>query len=660
MGWGSAFANAYSAASTAAKSMVQQAAQSSKAAWNYTQQSVDKVIAGIDAASNAAAQKADTAGNWAAQQAQVASEKVDAAKQWAGEVNASASKAVGEAFDKVANSFRAQTAGAPKKDCPLAKAEQELPPPPRGNGSCQPPPSCFFKPLSVKCGHGARGFLLIPPNTPTNPEFQQVIQVIADDNGSDTITVDFSAGSCSKGCGPNLPSLKFGDFESRSALTIKVQPPPLPNLVPLLPLFDFFTHFVCQDGNGAFRSYAGSVLCGEAGGRQNFEVQAFPKRKWHGKLSARFEIPRNEGPNAPRSGLEYSRSRAQLAISGELTGEYGIRKVTVKPPSIEISEWHARPIVGTEQGFGATKKFLEKVYPSIKKFRESRYVTIEPMWPDVSFSGGMEAAEVKGRYNVSWKGDVALQLSPLFGLQGTFDALQWLIDVACYAYLSPAVGPIVADQIKYLREKAEEGYSSKSGKLAARAVAKLDIIAGGSVGGRLQWQFLPEQKDKASGAITGDLDIKVVGEISGEVRYWKVGYQAGATISGESGVAAELSANFYGDDPVLAGKVTFKGLTIKAVAFYGAGGSSIGTKADGKAAVADRKAAKKKGRAAGGWFSSLSWSDAEVKEESDWEMKIIEEASWPSDDLPSGGLGGGKGFDGGGASGSFTPLQSGM
>ncbi|MGD9471967.1 MAG: hypothetical protein AB7G24_11425 [Novosphingobium sp.] len=652
MGWGSAFSSAYATASSAAKSAVQSAAQTASTAWDYTRQKAGELYG---AASNKAGVASQQAQQTVSSVAQWAGEKKDAAAAFAKDTAAKTGDAVGEAFDKIGDAFTGQAPGAPAATCPFAGTQTLPPPPARGNGQCQPPPPCFTQPLTVKCGHNKeRAFLLIPPNTPTNQQHEQIIQVIADENDHDTMTIDFSAGACPKGCGANMPTLRFGDTETKSTLVVKVAGPPSPRLVaegqvgPDIPFIEFAAHFLKRCNGAGFRSYSGTVLCG-SGQDQSFEVQAFPKREWSGEIAASVGIERNKGKGEDNGGLLYSKSKTELSISGELSGTYGVRKITVKPPSLTIG----RPVTGTKAAFKGTKSFLDVVYPSIAFFKESRYVKLEPVWPNLKLSGGMQAAEVKGRYNVDWKGEVSLSLSPLFGLSGRFDALQWLIDVACYAYLQPPpFAKLVSDQIKYLREKAEEGQGGKD--FGAKVVARIDIEAKGSVSGTLKWEFLPEEKDKASGSGSGDLDISVKGELSGELRAWKVSYKAGATIVGESGFAGKIDACFRGDDPAWDGYWEFKGLKIKGMAYQSVGGSSVGSGKEGTAPVSDRKKKKKS------WWNPFSASnDARAEDSASWEMVVIKPSTWgkEGEDDEAGDDFAGKGGSYGG--GGSTSLASG-
>lgn len=653
MGWGSPFVSALSAASQAAKNAAHEASQTAQAAWEYTKQKAASAFQSASQATTHATEQVQSATNSAYDSAgekiAVARDRAAAASQWLEQKSDETSKAVGVAFDNIGKSFAPQPAGSPTKSCPFAKVDR--PPPPRGDGTCKAPPPCFKQPLEIRCGHSERKFKLIPPNTPTNHQYDQVIQLVANKNGRDDIEIAFSCGACPFGSGPDLPCLSFSGQKARSAVRASLDGPPSPamplqspDLPGVVPLVEFVRHFILnRDGEG-FVSYDGTVDCCQGAPGQSFRVEVYPKREWSGRISASIDVPGS-------SAKSHSMSRAKLVFKGQLVGSYGVRTFKVSPPSLEIGRYPAgRQLPPSKMAFKATKSFLDTIYPSIMKFKESRYVTIEPEWPNVELGGGSSLSEVKGRYNVSSKGNVSLSLSPLFALAGNFDALQWLIDVACYAYLQPPpFAKLVSDQILYIRRQAEKGIGHEGAGF--KVVARLDIAAKGSVGGTLQWDFLPEAKDKASGSLKVDLDITVAGKISAEFRVWKVGYEAGATIAGESGFGGVVSACIYGDDPMVSGKVIFKGLRIKGVAYQSLGGSSVGTSDEGQAAIADRKSAKKKKKKGdSSWWDpfSINTDDAGVADSADWEMVVIEEASWPSED------------GGGGVGGSNTPLASSM
>ena len=687
MGWGSAIAGAWEKATETAKAAAQQAASTAQTAWDYTKQkasdlygqasqtaanTVQQAQQAAQSAQNWAGQKVDSAVNAATDAKNRVVDKAVAVGKWTADTTQRTGAAVNQAFDNIADAFTTQPAGAPAQTCPYAGTgtpSQVVP-----ENQCKVPkdttPPCCVRSLTVKCGHGSRGFILVPPGTKTNTNNDQIIQVIAEKNDVDTITVDFAAGPCARGNGPNMPCLSFDGFDWPGSATRELKGPPSP-LMPgqssslvgkLVPFAEFFGHFIGPWGDVDYISYPGTVSCCEGGNGLGFEVQVFPNKKWSGEISAGIEGT--------------SGATAKFAIKGELSGTYGVRTVKCTPPSFEIPLDEAAPIIPVpDAAFNGTKAFLDKVLPSIKKFTEGRYVKIKPELPNMKFGGNVEAAEVKGKYKVSYKGEVSLAASPLIGLTGTFDALQWMIDVACYVYLKPPqFSQFVADQIKCLRDEAGKGVGGKYA--GAKAEVRLDIIAKGTIGGSMKWEFRPEQDDKASGSFGGDLDISVSGKISGEVRVWKVSYQAGATLVGQSGVGGKVAACIYGEDPAFDGYLEFKGLKIKAMAYQSLGGSSVGTKKEGAAPIADREEEKEKR----GWISRLfskseaNYDSARAEDSANWEMEILKKGYWgkegtsgSSDGSASGsasgsaggggGGGGGKSFDGGGA--SYTTLRSG-
>lgn len=669
MGWGSAFAGAWETATAVAKAATQQAASTAQTAWDYTKQkaadlygkasqtasqAVQQGQQAAQSAQNWAGQKIDSAVNAATAAKDWSVEKATAAKDWTVDTVQRTSAAVKQSFDNIDDAFTIQPAGDAAQTCPYAGTgtpSQVVP-----ETQCKPPkdttPPCCVRSLTVKCGHSDRAFILVPPNTKTNTNNDQIIQVIAEHNEVDKITVDFSAGPCARGNGPNLPCLSFDGFDWPGSAARDLRAPPSP-LMPIqsgslvgtfVPFLEFFRHFVSPAGDADYISYPGSVSCCEGGAGLGFEVQVFPYWAWSGDISAGFEAGEGE-------------DKAKFSVKGELEGSYGTRKVKASTPGFEIELADPSGNSGSSGGvFGGIEAFSRKLLPSLLKFTKGDLVTIEPKLPNVKFGGKMEAHEVEGKYCVDRQGEVHLIFEPLIGVTGTFDALQWLINVACFIYLPYPTSQFASSQIKALRDKAEEGRGGKYGGI--RGEVKLDIAATGSIHGELKWEFLPMQNHKAGGKVCADLDISVTGKIEGEIRIWKVSYQAGATIVGESGVGGTIEGCYIGTDPAWDGYLEFKGLKIKAMAYQSLGGSSVGNKKEGAAPIADREEAKGKP----GFFAKVAsafttnYDDARVEDSDNWEMEIIAPAYYGKGTDQS--AGGGTGFDGGGA--SVTLLQDGM
>lgn len=680
MGWGADISSAYQAASTAAKAAAQSAAQTAQTAWEYTKQKAAEAQQAMAQTATATEAAADDAQRWAG-------EKVDqgvdlAERGWSGtkQVAGETRDAVGESFRRIGTAFNRQPAGSALSGCPLQNPPA-LPPPGRGDGSCKPPPPCVVKPLHVKCGHGKRAFVLLPPNTPTNEAHDQLIQVIADDNGHDEIEVFFASGSCPHGNGPNRPCLYFADQQATSTLKLKLPGPPSP-ILPMqstslagatIPFVEFVRHFIIRKDPG-YTSFSGNIDCCQGlGANQSFHVEVFPKREWTGKIQAGIEIEATNPLDEDYARRKvYAMKRAELVFKGELTGAYGDREIKCTTPSFKIARGSAKHnIVGADEGFAVTKRWLDAIYPAVAKFKHSPLVKIEPEWPNLTFAGTAKAVEVRQRYDVAWQGEAALKLDPLFGVKGTFDALQWLIDFACHAYLPPGVSTLASAQILKIRRMAERGVGG--GAVGSKFFARIDISARGAFGGELKWELRPGLNDVASGSLLGDIDITVEGKVSGEVRVLRVSYQAGATISGASGLSGKLTAAFYNGDLAFGGVAKLKEFKIKAIAFQSLGGSSVGQEKEGQAKGAQRRTAKKKAEKDGKWFGLFDQDNdsARAEDNATWEMEI-----WPEAILLGGGLekdlygedfkGNGGSFGGGGASGghgatsSWTPLTEGV
>lgn len=512
---------------------------------------------------------------------------------------------------------------------------------------------CCVKSLSVKCGHGKRGFVLTPPKTKTNTKYEQVIQLLADQSNKsevkghnpiktgkllsmeqaehadhDKVVISFNAGPCVQGKGPMRPAVVLGDRRSPQSITLDVDGPRPPR-GPIY-LTDFLQLFLGNNPAKTAKTYAGSVDCCKGGQEFGFRVEVFPYRKWAGKISIGHELGTDtqevdymdygfNPPRARKAKLYSVDDRGTFKITGSIEVQFGGRVSKVELPTFEKSRTAKS---GPERvAFAGTKRFFERVLPRLHTLCSSPMVTIKPIWPNLSLSGETETVEVKGAYDVGYEGKVAFKAEPLIGLSGSTDLLNWLIVGGASALGAPTAGL----QLAKLKKKAEEGFGG--GRIGGKIVCKIEFTASGQVGGGLEWQYKLGGKNAVEGALTADLDFELKGEVSIEVRVLIVSYQAGASISGKTGVGGEIKCQFYGDEPGFSGKVKFKGLVLEAVVLHSAGGSSIGTEPSA-AAKKQQRQAQDKGR----WDNSTSrGSDSKVL----WKVEVLEPAEWPSSDKAS-------------------------
>ena len=485
---------------------------------------------------------------------------------------------------------------------------------------------CCVVSLSLKCGHGARGFVLKPPTTRTNAMCEQVIQVLGDKDDHDTVTLTFAGGPCTKGFASTLPVVTLDQQRFPHTVTTRVEAPK-PPAGPLY-LYDFMTVVL---GNNPLKSaivYSGGVDCCEGGQEFAFRIEAFPYRKWNGKITIGWKLGNTsqlvdymdysnpDNPVKKQAKLYSIEDRGTFEISGKIQVVFGDRKTDVQLPTFEKSGATSRP--EGQMVFAGTKNFFEKVLPKVHTLCSSPLVTIKPLWPELSLSGGIETVEVKGKYNVARKGTISFEADPLFGLSGSMDLLSWLIMGGATALGAPNIGL----QLAKLKQKAEEGFGS--GRVGGKVVAKIEFTASGKIGGALEWEFPEAGKYGGSGSIKADLDFELKGELSAEVRFFRVSYTAGASISGKTGVGGEIKYAFHGEEPGFSGSVKFKGLILEAVFVHSVGGSTVGTQPNGLAKKKEREEQDE-----GRWEKNTTrQSDSNTA----WHLEVIGPAEWPKSD----------------------------
>lgn len=528
---------------------------------------------------------------------------------------------------------------SPIQPCLLAKNG------PDSSGYQGPPrqstPPCCVQSLIVECSHSARNFKLIPPKTKTNKAWEQVIQVIADNRDAEDISLTFQAGPCNRGRGPQLPCIEFDGLSVNRSVKKHVMGPPPPAFSAdprdtFANFGIFFEYFIGKDFATSAVTYPGTVRCCEGGPDLGFRVEVFPYKKWSGTLSiegdfttepvrTEFTDLRNTGDREGIPGVAtlYTVDKfGTLKGSGEITATYGSKSFTVSSPTYEFGADATPGEAGSgivkktsDKAFSVAQTFFEKQLPRLNAFLSSEFVKIKPLWPKLTLGGGAETTEVKGQYDVAWKGEINFKAEPLFGLSGTFECMEFLIAAACMYIQPPPLGYKVSKQINEIKRKAEEGGGNQA--IGGKFTCRVDFTASGQIGWNFFWKFLPVEPNKCGGTAKLDLDFILKGEISGELRILVVSYAAGVTASAETGFSGELSA-FYDDKPGFSGEIKFKGLKIKAAWFQKVGGSKTGNKKTGQAAINDREKQKD-----GKWDpTTISASN-----KSDWEMVVFEETT---------------------------------
>ncbi|MDA8708714.1 hypothetical protein N9M10_04995 [Hellea sp.] len=479
---------------------------------------------------------------------------------------------------------------------------------------------CCITALTAGCGHSSRSFVLKPPTTKTNPAHDQVIQLLGEIKGQDDLVLKLSAVSpCPKG---GKPVVKFdGHDYSGSTHKFTLQAPVSDQIGGVMDFIPFVKTFLLMKSGETSRTYKGGASCIEGGEEFNFTAEIFPQKTWSIELSMSCEMPDDRNVvglstynskneiigEKERAVYSYDPNESFLKFSGKIEGSYAGKKTEVQLFSYEKANTNN---IATKKIFPKLEQFFEKLLPKLAEFLSSPLIEITPRWPAVVLKGGAELMEIPDKYNVARKGDLSLELSPLLGLEGKADLLNWLI--------AWASGPFAKMLLK-AKKKAEEGFGNDY--IGASIKCSIDLTVGGQVGGGFAWEFIPQGKDTGAGKVNGSVDFTVKGEVSGEIRVFMVGYKAGAYLQAKTGFGGEMSGTFYGDEPGFSGKLIFDGLIIKAVAFVGATGTKDETHRDVKVS--------RRGRRRGRFNrEEMGVTDEDIL----YECEILPPGEWPQSD----------------------------
>jgi len=250
---------------------------------------------------------------------------------------------------------------------------------------------CCVRGVTVKCGHAKRNFTLIPPSTKTNEKYEQVIQLLADNNEADQLILGFDAGPCIRGKGPAYPALNFNSMRMESGTILNLQTYPMPITNGEFGLYDFMKLFLTGDETANVRRYSFDVSCCEGGQEFAFSAEVYPNMKWDGEVTLGYEFYDDQRYKtykpadfkkvtlSSRHNKEKPyRNEGKLVFSGKLEGSYGKHKFSIGG---EISG-HTRKNYA-EGALGHTNKFLGKILPSFWDFSSSPLVEIKPRWPKI-------------------------------------------------------------------------------------------------------------------------------------------------------------------------------------------------------------------------------------------------------------------------------------
>ena len=455
-------------------------------------------------------------------------------------------------------------------------------------GSTPPPtPPCCVTMLEVECGHSGRGFTLIPPDTKTNEDKDQVIQCVADKASAspgkgavDKIKVKLKGGPCNRGK-DGYPYVKLAGENLDTSGEKELAAPSAHALAPLK-LREFMRLFLVTDASWTKKSYKGSVVACEGVEDFGFRVDVFPKRKWEGKVNLKLDIPKDDKKS----------SDLPFDYGGEISYQDGHNKSKVELPKFfgekkKDDDDASDPSSGFTGIVGMVMVFYNAFDMLASEAKGPSIVSTKVKWPNVELGGGAELVEAKGKWNTHWEGKVFFRAAPLIGMEFKVDILGGII----YLILSGAASPAAGEVFLRIR-KVLEGDHKLGKHQPAKVKMRIDLIATGDIKGHVEWKWKfatgetdDEKKSKGvstSGEIGGEIKLQVKGELSGELKLLIVSVSGGYQLTAESAVGAKLQGSSKKGGVDWKGQVYFKGLTIKGVFSYGVAGSFLSGKKEGK------------------------------------------------------------------------------
>lgn len=456
---------------------------------------------------------------------------------------------------------------------------------------------CCFTTLRLRCGHGERKFILVPPDTKTNKACDQIIQMVADKESargfgatSDTLIFQIDGGPCNRGR-EGYPRLTIDGKEFTASGSVDLDAF-VPETRAELHLGAFLRRFLSADPRNGASTYTGSIQACEGGAEHGFQVQVYPKRKWHGSVRLSFGEDTTRGIGAPDLNYDAldAQSQAWAAEAGVPAPPPVKREKKIDPlkpkdddhanvtfsldlkaqeggHKSEVTVPFKTPGKESEQGFGFTRRVFSRVHDQFDKLgNQSDLAQFKILWPNLVMGGGAELKEHKDKYSVYWEGHVGIKADPLIGAEGKFDLLTFFLRMA------PAGVGLLVDEV---RKQLAKGKKGKTAEL--NAVLSLDLIGKGTIGGEIQFRFGSEIDSSAAGEIVGEFTLSIRGEISARLRFWVVSFESGYVLSAEAKTGAKITGDTSREGPALKGCLYFKGIYITGVYFGSVGGKFEGT-----------------------------------------------------------------------------------
>lgn len=444
-----------------------------------------------------------------------------------------------------------------KKTSPPGQAVAQCPNAPKPKS--KPVPPCCFKGVTIKCGHGDRGYSMSLPLSPKAIEKKETeFHVIAGHTRPDKIEIILKGGPCTRGVpeNPNVASSTREDnlLESKSKITLDAFAPERRITNP-----GHWKSMIWPDVITDCLTYPVTATACEGASDCSTTIKAFPYVKW--KISAGFGLPGAQ-PDKKSSGFTSDEFDTKKFI--EYSRETNGWKFKPIVASLELDKGNSDACTKIELApeFSSYVKDTLTVFQNFKDFSDLTGGFMSSMggpewtvkYPAVEISYECETVEIEGTPRVGVQGKAALSLAPLIGIEFSYDVLNWLLGMAnIYA---PGLGTILVK----IKKRAEEGFLNKKVKVEL----SLKFTMGGTIEGELSWT-----KPEASapnwnncGEIKEKIEGSFVGKAASSADVWLFSAGAGAMLGGKTGVDIVMAAGHDESGLYLESKLQFTGVTI--------------------------------------------------------------------------------------------------
>lgn len=532
------------------------------------------------------------------------------------------------------------------------------------DNTCQP-----IEVFIIKCEHFGKGrkFQLdVINNEPNFNGSQHVIQVVAQTDKPETVTIEYDKPNCTNG-DESCPSIVVdgGDYSNqpitKSPFKLLAKPYKKNENLSFL---DFLQTYFLPD----FRDLEPEVYSISAGGCSDVSghqalVHCFPTFEWKGKLEAGMEHKYNkagllEDRKFTIGGeIEYIRNGNPTKFGGKSTSSSN------KEVSFPKLESMLTSIVSSLDDIKNKNQelVLNKSGKTLSSFKQESgsddlvNVTVTP--PKIALGGGLKLAESSSTGEVDMAGQVALELAPLIGMKVDTDLLDWLIMTfsgGLGTFLLKVKGLASRSKAKMAevenssvlnsdaKKEMTEQLKDKEGKAIFDAELYVKFIAEGSISAKCEWKkevdnsWLSLEGDKtASASAKITFKLEAVAKAKAEAFCVKISigaemHVAGAKSSVEGiGIETTLFATTEDNKPALGGNIRFTGMAIYFTSWAEAGIKTVESD-DDKINSSGRGDSETKS------VKNTNTSDVgiENKKQYDKSQIIFKESIWPDTKIP--------------------------